>query len=92
MKRGHRGGKYSWVDRFMDSGSSTFGPLHRLLPPHDPLTGLILSALRNDPRIFAEYLRHYAEDLAESPTYPLYAFTKMGKQLKRMLEDIEGRK
>jgi len=84
-KRHTREKSYEWVDELMDSNARMFGPMHRLLPPHDPITGILLSIARGDPKILEQYVRHTVEDLVENPLYPISALRELDKSVRQGL-------
>jgi len=89
-RRGHRSApKYGWVDELMDSNARIFGPMHRMLPPHDPITGILLSIAKRDPRILEQYARHTMEDLVENPFYPISSLRELDKSMKQGLRAIK---
>jgi len=85
-RRGHKGEKgYEWVDELMDSNARIFGPVHRMLPPHDLMTGFFLSVVKQDPKILEHYARHTIEDLVENPFYPISVLREVDKSIRQGL-------
>ena len=78
-------GKYKWVNRVMDANTALFGPAHRICPPHDPLSGILLALIKRDPKVALAHFIHNLHDFITSPGYFLY----IGERMFRMLKQVE---
>jgi len=62
---------YHWVSKVMDSNAPIFGPGHRMMFPHDPISGVILAIMQKDPKILQTHLVHNIVDTFTNPTHLL---------------------
>jgi len=74
--------EYKWVNELMDSGAKLFGPAHRAMPPHDPLSGLLLAFFKRDQKLMHAHILHNLHDLLTSPTHPTYVLEQMQRMVK----------
>ena len=82
---------YEWVNELMDSNRGVFpAPVHRLMPPHDPLSGIALALFRRDVKALAAHVAHNLQDLLSDPGWPIHMADRLRRSARRALRALRG--
>jgi len=83
--------KYRWVSDLMDSNRGLLpSPVHRIAPPHDPLSGLLLTVLLRDPNVLKAHVIHNLQDLMWDPGWPLHMIDRFRRSLRKVLVNLKS--
>ncbi len=86
-------GRYKWVSDLMDSNRGVFpSPIHRVFPPHDPISGVVLALIYRDPNILKAHIVHNLQDLLSDPGYVLHIAERFRRSVNSLLKSLrEGK-
>ncbi len=81
---------YKWVSDLMDSNRGLLpSPIHRLAPPHDPLSGLLLTVAKRDLNVLKAHIVHNLQDLLSDPGYPIHVLDRVNRTLRKTMENMK---